>query len=213
MAKLLWNVAGDRVYETGISKTVLYVDGHAPTKWTGLQSVSNNPSSGEIESRYFDGIKYSNTIAKQELKLTIKAINIPKSFNDCIGIRKVEHEGLLVTNQQLSNFNLTFVTGIGNDTEGLNKGYKIHLIFNATSLYSDKTYDTISESTSVNPISIDISSSYPLVNGIATSPYRVIDTRKYSSTIISNLEDILYGTDTTLPRFPTAEELQTILGV
>lgn len=212
MAVLTWNASGERFFETGIDKGVLYIDGLPPQIWPGLISVSNSPTGGEFESSYFDGIKYQALVAKQEFKSTIRTLYIPFEFNRCLGIKQIDHEGLNASQQSLEFFNLAYQTKIGNDIDSINKGYKIHLIYNAIPTVSDNNFQSISNNLTPNTLSININTVQPLVDGKPVSSYRVIDSTKYSVEIMNSLEDILYGTDTTSPSFPTPLELITILG-
>ena len=212
MAVLTWNASGERIFETGVDKGVLYIDGLPPQIWPGLISVSNTPTGGEFESNYFDGIKYQALVAKQEFKATIKAFYVPFEFNRCIGIKQIDHEGLNAAQQSIEFFNLAYQTKIGNDIDSINKGYKIHLIYNAIPTVSDNNFQSISNNSTANTLSINISTVQPLLNGIPISSYRVIDSTKYSVEVMTNIENILYGTNTNNPRFPTPLELITILG-
>lgn len=212
MAVLTWNVTGEKNFETGIEKGALYIDGMDPQIWPGLISVTNTPEGGEVSPTYFDGIKYQDTISRQEFKATIKTYYVPYEFNRCLGIRQVDHEGLNVTQQSLEFFNLAYQTIIGNDTEGPNKGYKIHLIYNAIPTVSDNNFQTISNNISPNIISINISTVQPILDSKPVSSYWVIDSTKHTPQALSDLKDILYGTQTSFARFPTPIELLTILG-
>jgi hypothetical protein len=212
MTKLIWNASGDRIYETGIEKAVLYIDGQPPVKWTGLISVSVAPTGGEIEPLYYDGRKFSNNIAKQEYKSSVKAFSIPEEFNSCVGVKIFEHQGLFASNQALDTFNLSYKTLVGNDIDGINNGYKIHLIYNASAIRSDINYNSISKNTTPNQLSLTLTATAPVFNGKAVSPYKVIDSRNFTNEQISDLEDFLYGTDDAFPKFPTQSELINLLG-
>ena len=212
MAALTWNASGEKFFETGIEKGVLYIDGLPPQIWPGLLSVSNSPEGGEVVASYFDGIKYQDTPSRQEFKATIRTFYVPYEFNRCLGVKQLDHEGLNVAQQSLEFFNLAYQTKIGNDIDGINKGYKIHLIFNAIPTVSDSNFQSITNAINPNTISIDISTIQPYLLDKPVSSYRVIDSTKYGLETMTALEDILYGTDTTNPRFPTPLELLTILG-
>lgn len=212
MTKLIWNAYGEKGFELGIEKAVLYVDGFSPVPWYGVSSINNTPSGGEITPSYIDGKKYLNTFAKQEFKSTIKTYSIPFELEQCLGNKAIEYPGIIATNQSTSFFNISYQTKIGNDIDGLYKGYKIHLIFNAISTSSDNNYQSIKSNVFTNPVSITINAIPPVINGVLLSSYMVIDSTKHSSLQMSNISDILYGTTTTLPRFITHNELATILG-
>jgi hypothetical protein len=212
MAILTWNNSGERYFETGIEKGVLYIDDIPAKIWPGLTSVTINPLGGEVESNYFDGIKYQNIVSKQEFSCVIKAYSFPYEFNRCLGIKQIEHEGLNASQQTQEFFNVSYQTKIGNDTSGINKGYKLHLIYNAIPTISDNTFDSISNKITATPFSINVSTINPLISGSPVSSYRVIDSTKYSEEIMTQITDILYGTENMDARFPTPFELLTILG-
>lgn len=212
MTKIEWDSIGQRTYEIGIDRGVLYIEDTPPTPWYGLLSVSNAFDGGEIESNFIDGRIFTNSIAKQEYKTTIKAINIPDEFNKCFGINTIEYYGVSGSNQKTATFNLSYRTLIRNDISVENKGYKIHLIYNAIASKNDSEFNSLAKTIGKNENSISIFNKPSLVNNVVTLPYRVIDSTKYSPEIISTLEDILYGTDILMPRFPSMNELDLLLG-
>lgn len=212
MAQIVWNASGERGFETGIEKTVLYVNGFSPVPWYGVSSINNSPTGGEVAPSYFDGKKYLNTFAKQEFKTTIRAYSIPFELEQCIGNSIIEHQGLIATQQSNNFFNIAYQTRIGDDINGIYKGYKIHLIFNAISNNSDSSYQSTRSNISTKPVSIIINAVPPVINGVVFSSYMIIDSTKYTTGQMTQITDILYGTSTTLPRFITHYEIAMILG-
>lgn len=210
MATIKWNATGERYYETGIEKAVLFIENSSPVVWDGLISVSHTPVGGETEAYYFEGNKYLNTTSRQEYKATINAYSSPREFNACNGIQEL-YRGLEVTSQNNKSFNLVYKTLIGND-ESSTMDYKLHLIYNAKTQVALSSSQTLTKEKNLSINKWTITAVPPLVDGYLASAYRVIDTRKYSSEIITNLENALYGTDITDPYFPTPAQLTTILG-
>ena len=212
MTKIVWNASGERGFETGIEKTVVYTNNFSPVPWYGVASITNTPTGGEVAGSYYDGKKYLNSFSKQEFKATIKAYSIPFELENSLGKKMLGNVGLSVTQQESSFFNISYQTKVGNDTQGLYKGYKIHLIFNAISNSSDNNYQTIGSNITTNPFSIVINAVPPVINGVVFSSYMIIDSTKHSEPQMNLITDILYGTSTTLPRFITHYELAMILG-
>ena len=212
MARLNWNATGERFYETGIDQAVLYVDGQAPAPWSGLISVSESAIGGEATGYFYDGLKYLNNASNQEFKANIQSYYVPEAFYECDGLSQLTYYGLFATQQPRKTFNLTYRTLIGNDIEGSEHAYRLHLVYNAIAMPSNRNFRTLGSDAAPDIKSWSITALPPQVTGFKPTPYRVIDSRKYSPTVMSALEDILYGTSTQSPRFPTPIELTTLLG-
>lgn len=212
MTKLIWNAYGEKGFELGIEKAVVYTNNFSPVPWYGVASITNTPTGGEVAGSYYDGKKYLNSFSKQEFKATIKAYSIPFELENSLGKKMLGNVGLSVTQQESSFFNMSYQTKVGNDVQGLYKGYKIHLIFNAISNNSDNTFQSIKPTVFTNPISIIINTVPPVINGVVLSSYMIIDSTKYTESQMTQITNILYGTETTVPRFITHNEIATILG-
>jgi hypothetical protein len=57
MTALEWDKVGDRRYETGIDRGVLFVKGGPAVPWNGLSSVTEAVGR-DVKSYYLDGVKY-----------------------------------------------------------------------------------------------------------------------------------------------------------
>lgn len=207
MARLTWNDVGDRFFETGVDHGVLYLADEIGVPWTGLISVTENPSGGEAQPYYYDGIKYANIAAAEEFEATLEAFGCPVEFYPCEGTVAVQN-GLFVTNQPRKQFGLSYRTMIGSDTMGTNAGYKIHLVYNALAAPATKTHTTISaDANEPTKFSWDITTLPPVLTGLRPTAHFVIDTRRTDNTHLNALEDLLYGSSSNDPYLPTAQEI------
>lgn len=199
MAKLVFDKAGERLYETGIKNVVLYVnDGSAYGKgvaWNGVSSISENPTGAEANPIYADDIKYLNLISAEEFEATIEAYMCPREFYACDGTASLG-KGVMVGQQTRKTFALAYKTTIGNDTESNDHGYKIHIIYGCTASPSDKSYETINDDPEAISFSWDIKT-VPVEVGDNFKPTATItiDSTEVDEDILAEIEASLYGTD------------------
>lgn len=219
MSKLVWDKTGERFYETGVEKGVLYPfkDG-AYSKgvvWNGLTAVTESPSGAEATALYADNIKYLNLMSNEEFGATIEAYTYPDEFAECDGSAEIA-PGVIIGQQKRSTFGLSYVTKLGNDTDGSDYGYKLHLIYGALASPSEKGYATVNDSPEAITFSWEVSTTPVEVpnteDGKSFKPTAsvTIDSTKVSADELKALEDILYGTEDAEPRLPLPEELMTI---
>ena len=221
MSKLKWDQTGERLYETGVSKGVLYplVSGAYPkgVAWNGLTAVNENPSGAEPTPLYADNIKYLNLMSAEEFGATIEAYMYPDEFAACDGSAALDStlEGVSVGQQNRQAFGLCFKTVLGNDTDGNSKGYKLHLIYGCVAAPSEKGYSTINDSpeaitfsweVKTTPVSLDA-----LPGNLKPTASIIIDSTKVNSSKLKLLEDALYGTESTEAHLPLPAEVITIL--
>jgi hypothetical protein len=205
VARLNWSVIGERYYETGIDQGVLYV-GEDGIAWPGLISVTESPSGGDPKPFYLDGIKYLNISAAEEFEATINAFFAPTEFNACDGTVSI-HNGLFATQQPRKPFGLSYRTRVGNDIDGADYAYKIHLVYNALSAPTDRDNSTLSNSIDPSKYSWAITTTPPMGSGVKPTAHFVIDSRFTDSTLLASVEDILYGNEIGSSRLPSATEL------
>lgn len=205
MTRLSWGTPGERYYETGVDRGVVYVDG-AGFSWNGLTSVQERSSGGEPQPFYLDGYKYVQISATEDFEATIEAISSPREFGPCDGSVEL-YPGLTVTQQKRKQFGLSYRTLIGNDTTGLEAGYKIHIVYNALAAPSEKNNQTQETGTELVALSWSISTNPPLASGFRPTSHFIIDTRSASPVDVLALEDILYGSEVLSPVLPTVAEL------
>lgn len=209
MTRLLWNAPGERFYETGVDRGVLYPDGRFGVAWNGLTSVREAAAGGAPTPYYIDGFKYLSVAAAEEFKATIEAFSSPAEFAICDGTRPVSN-GLFVTQQPRVPFAMSYRTGVGNDLVGLDHGYKLHLVYNAFAQPANRDNSTLTDSTSPLNLSWTISTTPPRVSGIRPTAHFIIDSRYTPEDLLSGIEDFLYGTDSLQPYIPTVPQLMEL---
>lgn len=205
MTRLVWNAVGERIFEAGVDRGVLFVSG-VGVPWNGLISVDEKPEGGEVTPYYLDGYKYLNYVSNQEFAASIEAYTYPDEFRECEGYAEANY-GLFVTNQKKKEFGLAYRTLVGNDLRGTDLGYKIHVIYNAIAEPSDASNESISDSLDPLNFSWDISTKPPEFVGHEPTSHFVIDSRVTPTDLLRDIEDILYGTSETEARLPSATEL------
>lgn len=219
MSKLTWDNVGERYYETGVDRGVLYpfktvhgVAGYqAGVAWNGLTAVNENPSGAEATALYADNIKYLNLISNEDFGATIEAYTYPDEFAECDGSAEPV-SGLYIGQQTRIPFGFSYRTKIGNDVEGSDKGYKLHLVYHAQAAPSSKSYGTINESPEAITFSWEVTTTPENVSGLKPTAHLIIDSTKVGASQLSDLEDILYGDETHTARLPLPDEVVAILG-
>lgn len=205
MPKLAWGAAGSRFYEAGIDRGVLYVGDLAGVAWNGLTGVDETSSGGDSKPFYIDGIKYLNVPAAEEFEATITAFTYPDEFAHCDGTFQ-PRPGMFITQQRRQSFGLSYRTKVGNDvTDDL--GYKIHLVYNALASPTSRSNKTLGESNDPTDFSWSITTRPPAITAYKPMAHVVIDSRSTDPSILSLVEDVLYGTDTDPARIPAFAEL------
>ena len=204
MAKLIWDAIGERLYETGTKKGVLYkqVDGAYPqgVAWNGLTAVTESPDGAEPTDLWADDIKYLSIRSVENYKGTIEAYIFPDEFAECDGSATLM-AGVTIGQQPRKPFGFSWVTTIGNDTEYDDHGYKIHLVWNATASPSEKSYQTINDSPEAVTFSWEIDTTPVNVTGHKPTAHMEIDSTKFTTTELkaklTALENVLWGADAT----------------
>lgn len=212
MSRVQWQSVGERFYETGIDRGVLYVGSNPGVAWNGLTSVVESPTGGDPQRYYRDGVNYLNVSSTEEYEATLSAFYSPEEFDVCDGAVEVG-SGFIALHQPRQQFGLSYRTKIGNDLAGSDYGYKIHLVYNALAAPAEHNYETLSNDVSVEPLSWKLVAKPVAVPGAAPTAHFVIDTTKFPSWVIDSLESILYGTDEDDARLPSPEEIITIIDV
>lgn len=206
MTRLDWNTPGTRYYETGVDRGVLYVGTDPGVAWTGLISVSETPSGGEPKPFYIDGQKYLNLATAEEFEASVAAFSSPLEFGPCDGMKSIQN-GLFVTQQPRKQFGLTYRTQVGNDTQGVDHAYKIHIVYNALSGPSQRASNTQGESADPTVLQWEVTTLAPTITGYRPTAHMVVDTRYTDPEVLLELEDILYGNESFAPALPTPTDL------
>lgn len=214
MSKLVWDKTGERFYETGVEKGVLYpcTNGTYPSGvvWNGLTAVTESPSGAEPTPLYADDIKYLNLMSAEEYGATIEAYTYPDEFALCDGSAEIT-TGVMIGQQKRTTFGLSYVTKIGNDVDGSDHGYKLHLIYGALASPSEKNYATINDSPEAITFSWEVTTTPVEVPGFKPTASVTIDSTKVDDEKLAALETILYGSESEEARMPLPEELVQIL--
>jgi hypothetical protein len=197
MTKLAWDAVGVRTYETGVDHGVLYVPDNTGVyatgvSWNGLVSVTESPSGAEPNAQYADNIKYLNLISAEEFGATIEAFTYPAEFNQFDGLATPE-PGVLVAQQIRKSFGLSYRTRLGNDVDGDDYGYKIHLVYGCQAKPSERAYTTVNDSPEALTFSWELSTTPVSVTGLRPTAQLVIDSSVVDPTALLALEDEIYG--------------------
>lgn len=215
---LTWDDTGKRLYETGVKKGVLYQQsqGKYPkgVAWNGLTGVTENPSGAEATPLYADDIKYLNLYSAEEFGATIEAFTYPDEFAECDGSAALQ-TGVSVGQQPRKAFGMSYVTTVGNDVDGTNYGYKIHLIYGAMVSPSQKAYNTINDSPEAITFSWEATTTPVNVTGHKPTASLVIDSTAFADeggkAKLKKLEDALYGTEEADPYLPLPDDVIKLL--
>lgn len=215
MTKLVWDAVGERRYETGLDHGVLYLVNNSGEydrgyAWNGLTSLSESPSGAEATPQYADNIKYLNLMSAEEFGGTLEAFTYPDEFAECDGTAE-PIPGVTIGQQTRKLFGLAYRTLIGNDTQGTDHGYKIHLIYGAQAAPSEKAYTTVNDSPEALTFSWELTTTAVPVEGFKPSATLIIDSTSVPADKMKELEDILYGTAGSTPRLPLPTEVLAIL--
>ena len=220
MAKIVWDDISEKLYETGADRAVLYLPDSnneytSGYGWNGLTGVDESPSGAEATSLWADNSKYINLYSAEEFGMTIKAYTYPDEFEQCDGSAELT-DGIFVGQQTRKPFGFTYRTLVGNDTQGTEYGYKIHLVYGCTASPSAKSRATVNDSPSAVEFSWEIKTTPVPVTGHKATAHLVIDTTKLTTEAaakVAAFEDVLYGTDAgvgttaTDPKLPLPAEV------
>ena len=226
--RVVFDADGERFYETGVKNVVLYLknnmtagDNPKPynngVAWNGVTSISENPSGAETTKLYADDIAYLSLTANEEFGATLEAYMSPEEFDVCDGSADLA-DGVSIGQQKREVFGLAYKTVYGNDEDGNEKGYKLHLVYGAKAAPSSKAYATINESPEAITMSWEITTTPVSVTGKKPTSIITIDSTKADKNKLASLEDILYGKDPTsastsdgvAPRLPLPDEIASI---
>lgn len=199
MTRLAWDAVGERYFETGVDKAVLFVmdangDYMTGVPWNGLTGVTESPSGAEATPLYADNIKYLTLQSAEEFGATLEAFTYPDEFAECDGSKTIlAAPGLMLNQQARKKFGLCYRTKVGNDVEGTAHGYKLHLIYGAQAAPSEKAYATINDSPEAITFSWELTTTPVIVDGYDPIASIVVDSRTATPAKLTLLEDLLFG--------------------
>ena len=215
MSKIVWDAVGEHTFETGVRNGVLYLkdaDGAYNTgvAWNGLTSVSESPEGAEATDLYADDVKYLTLMSAENFKATIEAYTYPPEFEECDGSASIA-TGVVIGQQTRKPFGLCYRTAIGNDTDGNEHGYKLHIVYGCQASPSEKQYSTINDSPEAITFSWEVNTTPVNVTGKKPTATLIIDSTKADKAKLTALEAILYGAESTEPRLPLPDEIATLM--
>lgn len=215
MSRLNWDPIGERTYETGVDRGVVYPQESgaypAGAAWNGLTAVNLTPSGAEATPLYANNRKYLNLMSVEELGGTIEAYTYPDEFAACNGEAELV-PGVRVTQQKRKAFGFCFRNMIGNDTDGTSYGYKLHLIYGALAAPSEQANATINDAPEAKTMSWEFTTTPVDITGLEPSSHIEIDSTTVDATKLAALEDILYGSESAEARLPLPDEVAEIIG-
>lgn len=217
MARLEWDATGEKFYETGTDRAVLYPQnssGEYPTgvAWNGITAVSETPSGAEANDLYADNIKYLSLISAEDFGFSIEAYYYPDEFEVCDGTAE-PIPGVKIGQQARKPFGFCYRSVLGNDVDGNDHGYKLHLIYNCKASPSEQSYQTINDSPEAISFSWECTTTpvnIPNTNYKPTAKI-VIDSTKVDATKLTALETKLYGSDNATAYLPLPAEVISTL--
>lgn len=215
MAKLTWDDTGKKIYETGVDRGVLYPITTGTTygtgvPWNGLTAVNESPSGAESNPQYADNIKYLDLTSAEEFGFTLEAFTYPVEFEECDGSAQLA-DGVIIGQQTRKMFGFSYRTLVGNDTQGTDYGYKIHLVYGCKASPSEKSRSTVNDSPEAITFSWEITTTPVNVNGHKPTSHLIVDTTVADAGKVTQLETKLYGDDSSgTPTLPTPDEVYTM---
>ena len=215
MARLIWDEVGQRFFETGVKNGVLYVqDNDGSYKngvvWNGLTAVTESPSGAEETPLYADDVKYLTLRSAEEFGATVEAYTYPEEFEQCDGSAAIA-AGVTIGQQARRAFGLCYRTSVGNDIQGQNYSYKLHLIYGCTVAPSEKSYSTINDNPEAITFSWELSTVPVPVEGFSPTASLVIDASKVDEGKMTLLENALFGDDENEAKLLLPNEIMAML--
>lgn len=221
--RISWDTVGKRLYEIGADRCVLYFPDSAGkfingVPWNGFTGLTESPSGAEATALYANNAKYLNLYSAEEFGYTINAYTYPDEFAVCDGSAELG-TGITIGQQARKPFGLCYRTMIGNDTDGQEHGYKLHLIYTSIASPSEKDYATVNDSPETTTFSWECSTTPVAVPGHKPTSILIIDSTKATEKAMKAIEDVLYGkdagtepsTEATVPRMPLPDEVASIM--
>lgn len=204
MAEITWDTVGDRLFETGVDRGVLYLPSvtgvyNTGFAWNGLTTVTESPSGAESSPQYADNIKYLNLVSAEEFGATIEAFTYPDQFAECDGSYELA-SGVLIGQQNRKSFGLSYRSLLGNDLDGAAYGYKLHLVYGCLAAPSEKAYSTINDSPVAITFSWEVTTTPVSVPNQMPTSVMTVDSTKVNAADLAALESSLYGKSTAAPK-------------
>lgn len=206
MAKLVWDKRGERTFELGLDRGVLYLENGTGVVWNGLTGISETFADTINVPIFIEGVRQVEFPLRGEFAATLSAYTYPDAFLAYDGIAQLD-VGLFADNQPSKTFGLSYRTRAGNDVSGSDYGYKIHLLYGLTATPNDMEYTTLGDDVSPVEFSWNITSQPQLDPGYFPTAHAIFDSRYMDAQLLGELEDILYGTAVLTPTLPSLTDL------
>lgn len=214
---LKWDETGEKLYETGVDRGVIYPITNGTygngVAWNGLRQVDESPSGAEPTNLYANNHKYLSLMSVEELGLTIGAYMSPEEFDACDGTKEIA-TGVYIKQQNRKHFGFTYRSLIGNDDEGTDYGYKIHIIYDCLASPSERSHSTVNDSPEASELSWSVTTT-AVDPGVADADRTCaieIDSTKISSAALTSIENALYGNDSTPATLPSITQILEWVG-
>lgn len=215
MSKLKWDQIGERLYETGVDKVVLFPmestgQYGAGVAWNGISAVNESPSGAEPTALYANNGKYINLISNEDFAATIEAFMYPDEFEECDGSKEIA-PGVVIGQQKRKVFGLSYRTLLGNDVDGNDHGYKLHIVYGCLAAPSENNHSTVNDSPEAGTMSWSVSTTPVEVADAKPTATVTIDSTKADKAKLKKLEDMLYGTDEVESKLPLPAEVISVM--
>lgn len=210
MSRIEWSTPGQRLFQAGVDRCVLYVGDSAGVPWSGITQISETASQSDTKSFYYDGVNYLNVAAQDDYQASLSAFFSPPEFDACDGTEHVAR-GLFAKHQRRSRFGLTYRTKVGNDTNGPDYAYLIHIVYNAVAAPADQDHSSIGGDVSAAPLTWNITGTPVRSPGLRPTSHFIINSMTIDAFTLGLLEDTLYGSDTGDARLPSIAELVDLI--
>ena len=215
MARLIWDDAGKRYFETGVRRGVLYVQNNDGTyrtgvAWNGLTNVTERAIGGEANPIYADDRKYLNLFSREELEATIEAYTAPVEFNECFGVADIA-DGARIIQQSRRSFGFCYTTSVGNDITGIEYGRKIHILYGCKASSQSRVYKIIGDTPEPVSFSWNLTTLPMKIRDYKPVAQAVIDSRTCDPDAFALLEDKLFGSDNNEPMLLNPIEIRWLV--
>lgn len=210
MTMLAWNGVGEQLFLDGLDRGVLYPHGRPASPWNGLISVDETSAGGEATEYHYDGVKYLDLVSSEDFQATLTAFYSPRAFDECDGTRQIV-PGLMITNQPRVPFDLSYRTQVGNDIDGQDHAYEIHLVWNAMASPTTRSRRTRGDSVDPTNLSWTINTAPPESKIFKPTAHLIVKSMDSDPRGLENLENHLYGSDIQDPYMPTQDEVVLLL--
>lgn len=199
MTVIRWDQEGDKRYETGVDRGVLFLTGGQALPWNGLKQVTEK-TDREVKSYYLDGQKYLDRYVPGSYEANLEAYTYPDELDTLLGLSEFA-PGVYLHDQSAGLFNLSYRTGIGDDLDA-EAGYRIHVIYNVLAVPSPVAMPSKSDTVTLTPFQWTLKGTPSQLFGARPTSHISFDTRMLDPDVLLVVESSLYGTAITDPYLP-----------